>query len=150
VTFSSPEFRTFKLVAVVFLIDGFAAMAGMAVRLAQGSLVFDFGVLGIPTYFGLMRGSKGWRTWALVTLWLGMLMAPMVAIAGAVARSPAYFAVFGIPIRGPSPGTVCAIAALSFSLQLWQYRTLTRQHVREAFRVGEYGRRPDPGLQQTG
>jgi len=127
------------LVARLFLLEGIAAVVGMAVSLSQGHLLLDLTALGIPMSFGLVRGSRGWRTWALVNLWLGMLASPFLAITIAMEHE-VYLSILGIPIQGLSPIVAYPVVAASFALALWQYRTLTREDVRAAFQVGAYGR----------
>jgi hypothetical protein len=141
--------RGVTLVALLFLLEGCIAVTAMALRLSQGFLRIDLNVLGIPICFGLMRSSRGWRTLALITLWGGMLAGPVVAIASVVGRSPWHVSILGIRIGDTSASTVYAVAVLSFLLDLWQYRTLTRDHVRAAFRVGEYARSDPEGNRGT-
>src|SRR5690606_32759624 len=106
---------------------------GILVQLVQHHVDVDFGVLGIPIYFGLRRLSSGWRTCALVLLWISLLMSPVLFALGLAARSPAYFTLFGIRLANISPVWVSVAAVVVFLLSLWQYRVLTRPEIRSLF-----------------
>jgi len=101
--------------------------------MTQGHFSLDLGVLGIPIYFGLMRRSGGWRTCALVFLWVGMLMAPVAFITGLASGSPAYFKVFGVQLSSLSPVWLSVVSVPFFLLNLWQYRVLTHPEIRASF-----------------
>jgi hypothetical protein len=125
--------RSLRVVAVIQLLSGLSSVAGILVHLTQNHINLDFGVLGIPIYFGLRRLSSGWRTCALVFLWFGLLVAPVIFFLGLVAHSPAYFQFFGIRFASISPVWLSIAAVPLFLLSLWQYRVLTRPGIRSLF-----------------
>lgn len=122
-----------RIVAVIHLLIGLFSVAEVLVQLTQRHLNFNFGVLGIPIYFGLMRLSAGWRTCALVFNWLGMLLALLVFIVGIVVEDPAEFAVWGVPVASVSSLWLSVVSVAWFILCLWQFRVLTRLDIIELF-----------------
>ncbi len=82
-----------------------------------------------------MRLSRGWRTCALVFLWLGMLLAPVAFFMGLAANSPAYFQVLGVRLASISPVWLSVVSVPYFILNFWQYRVLTRPDIRSLFRL---------------
>ena len=122
-----------RVVALMHLVFGLLSVAGILVQLTRGQINLDFGVLGIPIYFGLMRFSNGWRTCALVFTWFGMIMAPIIFILGIALRMPAYFQIFGIPLGSVSPIWISVAVVPGFLLSLWQYSVLTRDDIRSLF-----------------
>ena len=93
----------------------------------------DFGVLGIPISFGLMRWSNGWRTCALVFLWAGMLLAPVAFFLGLSEQPPAAFKVFGVQLAFVSAVWLSVLSVPFFLLNVWQYRVLTQPEIRSSF-----------------
>ena len=79
---------------------------------------FQFYVLGFGIYFGLRRFSTGWRTCALVLIWIQLIVIPVIFVFGASARVPAFYA---------------AGCLAWYLLQLWLYRVLTRPDIRNLF-----------------
>ena len=122
-----------RVVALMHLVFGLLSVVGIMVQLTRGHINLDFGVLGIPIYFGLMRFSNGWRTCVLVFTWFGLVMAPIVFILGIVLRIPANVQMFGIPYANVSPIWLSVAAVPGFFLYLWQYRVLTRDDIRALF-----------------
>jgi hypothetical protein len=125
--------RALRFVAVIQLLGGLAAAAGIVVQMMHGHLNLDFGVLGIPIFFGLTNLRCGWRTCALVFIWVGILLAPIAFFLGLAAQSPAYLLVFGIRLADVSPVWLSVVSVPVFLLQVWQYQVLTRPDVRSLF-----------------
>jgi hypothetical protein len=121
-----------KVVAWLFIIFGVLAVLEIVAALFAGRVSLNVGVLGIFVGRGILRLRRGWRTCALVLLWLCMIIVSVVAVmilAGAgkmtlfgtrVGRHEAL--VFGLPL------TLGYLA-----LGIWQYRVLTRPDVRRLF-----------------
>jgi hypothetical protein len=122
-----------QIVALLFLLYGISSVIGMLVRLASGSINIDFGFLGIPTYFGLRRFSIGWRTFALVCIWIGLIMCPLAFVFGIFVSAPTYFKMFGIRIAEIAPLWLSVVSVPIFILEFWQYRVLTSPQVRALF-----------------
>jgi hypothetical protein len=122
-----------QIVAVLFLLFGISSVIGMIVRLASGSVHIDFGFLGIPAYFGLRNFSTGWRTFALVWIWIGLIMCPLFFAFGIFGSAPTYFTVLGIRIANIAPIWLSVISVPIFILEVWQYRVLTNPQIRALF-----------------
>ena len=121
--------RDVRIVAVLFLIAGAAAVA----RMIQARAVeFAPGLLEILTGIGLLRWRNAWRIVALVTLWIGL--AAFVFVGGILwIRGEA---VFRTP-WGRSPAAVVPLVFVTLALMLWQIRVLTRPNVRRSFELGD-------------
>jgi hypothetical protein len=126
-----------KVVAFLFFLGGIFALIEVVVSLAHGKLNLNFGLLGLFIGPGLLRFSRGWRTCALVLLWIAMIGIPIVAIFFMFASGPIDFKVFGQKVGHASKGLTTVFAAVMFVLEVWQYRVLTSQHVRRLFGVPE-------------
>jgi hypothetical protein len=122
-----------QMVACFFLLSGVSASVGMCVQIVSGTLVFDMGLLGIPTYFGLRRLSPGWRKCAILSLVLGLVAWPAGVAFGLIARSPAHVAIFGVRLGDISPHWLVVVSATMFLMVLWQIHTLTRPEIRTLF-----------------
>lgn len=125
--------RSLRVVAAIQLLFGLSSAFGILFQLGQGRVNLDFGVLGIPIYFGLKRLSSGWRTCALVLLWVELIIASAMFFLGLAAQPPAYFKVFGVGLASVSPLWLSIAALPLFALALWQYRVLTRSEIRSLF-----------------
>ena len=122
-----------QIVAAIFLLYGVGTVVGMLVLLASGSVRIDFWFLGIPTFFGLRRFSIGWRTFALMCIWFGLIICPIAFLHGVTGSTPTYFKLFGIGIGQIAPVWLSVASVPMFLLQLWQYRVLTRPDIRALF-----------------
>jgi hypothetical protein len=124
-----------QIVAVLFLLGGVCSVIGIVVRLVSGSIHFDLGVFGIPTYFGLRRLSFGCRTFALVCIWIALIVCPIAFIFGICGSAPTSAALFGIRFAQVAPIWLSVVSVPIFLLELWQYRVLTHPQVRALFLV---------------
>lgn len=125
-----------NVIAILFLLAGIAAVFNILNHLLHRSIHFDLNVLGIPIYFGLRSFSKGWRTCALVFIWLGLIITPVVTVLGFTIGRPVTLNFFGAPQSQISPLWMSAAGVAFFLLALWQYRVLTRPGIRALFYPG--------------
>jgi hypothetical protein len=93
---------------------------------------FNFGVLGIPIYFGLMHLRRGWRTCALVFLWSGMLLLAVAFFLG-FGNAAVHFQILDVRVARIPTIWASVLSVPLFLLCLWQYRVLTRPDVRSLF-----------------
>src|SRR6185436_1302313 len=101
--------------------------------LLQSHLNLNFGVLQIPIGFGLLRLRRGWRTCALVFLWMGMILVPVFCLGVLTMPGMPVYKFLGQPIgAGPQPPALILAIGL-FILMVWEYRVLTRESVRRLF-----------------
>lgn len=125
-----------NIVAILFLIGGISSALGMLIRLRDGQLHLDLGILGIPTYFGLRRFSKGWRIYALVCVWFVLVVSPICFVLGFAISQPAHFSLLGLNTGKVSPLWLSIVSVLFFAISLWQLRILTRREIRAKFHEG--------------
>src|SRR4051812_3852623 len=82
-------------VSYVFLASGILAFIGIAGSAIRGSFLLDFNILGFWIFTGLRRYSVGWRTCALVSIWLTMIVCAVGFVYGFFGHDPAYINIFG-------------------------------------------------------
>lgn len=128
-----------KVVAALFILSGVSAVLEMLFALFQSRININFGVIGLFVGLGLLGLRPGWRTCALVLLWIGMIGTPVIGLLMLGSSAPLNFAVFGVTIGHiPKPAGFVMAAAL-FLLAVWQYRVLTRPDIRALFGLAEDG-----------
>jgi hypothetical protein len=121
-----------RVVAYIYLVAGILSVIQFIVELFHSSISLQFGVLCIPIFFGLLNLRNGWRVCALVFLWFGFIILPIMFLIGLTSALPTYFGVFGIRTR--VPGWIVSVETIPFFLlALWQYRVLVRPDVRQLF-----------------
>ena len=121
-----------KVVAWLFILMGIFAVIQIVAMLMHNHVDLNFGVLGLWIGPGLLRHRRGWRTCALVFLWIGLIGIPLFMLLS-LGRSSLDFKVFGIPMgRIPTVLGLCLVAPFFF-LILWQYRVLINPHIRRLF-----------------
>lgn len=123
-----------KIVSTTFVLAGALAAIEMLSSVTGGLISINFGVLGIPVGIGLLRHSQLWRVCGLVLACLGALCGLVLGIALFATGQPISYSGFG------QTGTLPALAAVAFALVLllvsvWQYRVLTRPHIKQLFNV---------------
>ncbi len=122
-----------KVVAYLFIICGVLAVIEIIVSLMNNHININLGVLGIFIGFGLLKFKAGWRTFALVWIWLALIFVPIFAVLCIVDPSKLHYRIMGQNVgRAPVP-VALAFTAIFFCLALWQYRVLTRPDIRERF-----------------
>lgn len=128
-----------KVVAALFILSGVSAALEMLFALFQSRISINFGVIGLFVGLGLLGLRSGWRTCALVLLWIGMIGIPVIGLLMLGSSAPLNFAVFGVTIGHiPKPAGLVMAAGL-FLLAVWQYRVLTRPDIRALFGLAEDG-----------
>ena len=124
-----------KAVAILFILGGVSALIEVLVSLARTHISINFGVLGLFIGPGLLALRTGWRTCALVFLWIAMIGIPIIAVLMLGHSGPLDFKVFGEKVGHASKEFGLAVAVILFLLSVWQYRVLTRPDVRRLFRL---------------
>ncbi len=124
-----------KVVAGLFIVGGICSAIEVVVSLMHNHINVNFGVLGLFIGPGLLRLSRGWRTCALVFLWVVLLGAPIVGLLFIAHHGPLYLTLFGQRVGLASKELGAAVAGLVFALAMWQYRVLTRPDVRSLFGI---------------
>lgn len=122
-----------KIVAWLFIIGGILAVIEVMVALTQNRISINFGVLGLFIGPGLLKLRRGWRTCALVFLWIGLIIFPIIFLLGLSGTVPGYFEVFGVKVARIPSWWVSVGVIPFFLLVLWIYRVLTRPEIRALF-----------------
>jgi hypothetical protein len=130
---SKPIPTSLKVVAALFILSGICSLIDVVVSLMHNNI--NFGVLGLFIGPGLLRLRRGWRTCALVFLWIAMIGVPIIAVLFLTSSGPVDFVLFGQKVGHASKEFCIAIVAVVFALAVWQYRVLTRPDVRRLFGV---------------
>ena len=125
--------KSLSIVSYLFLIYGILMVIDTVCRFTRAEVHFDTGILGIWIFGGLRRYSRGWRTCALVLIWIDLIVSPLLVIYSVFGNQPAYFMIFGLLYASVSAIWVMMVAVGFFSLALWQYRVLTRPDIRRLF-----------------
>lgn len=128
-----PRPKALTVVAWIFIIGGVAVAIEILLALLRQHLSLNLGVIGIFIGLGLLRLSRGWRTVALVSLWIAMVGTPLVGMMALSGQGALSFTVFGIKVAEMSIGPFLIYAFGFFVLTVWQYRVLTRSDVRALF-----------------
>jgi hypothetical protein len=126
--------KALRVVAWIHLLGGLLSLAGVVAELAHNRLFLDFGVLGIPIYFGLMQLGSGWRMCAILILQIELFLIPCLFVLGLVSHTPAHLNVCGAEVARFSPLWLAVLAVPIFALSLWQYRVLQRPEIEALFR----------------
>lgn len=118
---------------MLHLLGGVIAAIGAVMQVMSSHVNIELGILGIPIYIGLLGLKAGWRTVALVLLWIGMIFAPVAFFLGFVLSEPVSVRGLVVQLSRASPVLLALFAAGAFLLNLWQYRVLTRADIRDLF-----------------
>lgn len=124
-----------KVIAILFLLNGIGSAITMLLALFQSGVSIEFGILGIPIFWGLLKLRPGWRTCALVFTWFGLVLLPMFAIWMLFSNGPTYFTLFGLRVMQisriwPSLGSI-----IFFTAAIWQYKVLTEPKIKRLFGI---------------
>lgn len=130
-----PIPASLKVVAAIFILSGVCSLLEVAISLLNGRISFNFGVLGVFIGIGMLRLTPIWRTWALIFVWIELIVAPIGGFLFLTATTPLTYQLFGITFGQASKVAGIIAALVVFLLALWQYRVLTRRDVRSLFGV---------------
>ena len=118
------------VVATLFILQGCCAALEVVLSLMHGNINIHLGVLGIFIGSGLLALRPGWRTCALVFIWLGLIGIPIVSAILLALPGPLDFSILGLE----TPKELfLPIAVFLFLLYIWKYRVLTRPSIRNLF-----------------
>jgi len=115
------------IVAFIFLVIGLVGLFYQIETFYNEGLVIDLNImmLGIPVFWGLLKHRKGWRTLALIFIWIEMV-SPLIVLGDKI---------FGMKIqllRISFPLVLVPYMAISL-IGLWQYKVLTSKKIRQMF-----------------
>ena len=121
------------VVAVLFIVHGAFSLMEVLVSLMSFGININLGVLGLFIGPGLLRLSRGWRTCALVLIWIAMVAVPLVGLFMIAGDGPLDFKLFGHTVGHVPKAVGLMFAALIFAITVWEYRVLTRPDIRRLF-----------------
>jgi hypothetical protein len=122
-----------QIVATLFVLCGISSIITFIIKLSQGALYLPFDILGFPIAYGLLHFRSGWRTLALVFIWIALIFIPVLMILG-VFTPNRYFEIFGIKVAEISLFSFLLIVSAVYALIIWQYRVLTDPEVSILFK----------------
>jgi hypothetical protein len=124
--------RDLQIVGYVTIVFGVMSALEMVLRLFNGNLHLDFGILQIPIGLGLLRLEPSCRRWALVFLSLAFVLS--LAFTGAtILGAQPDLVVFGEWIGTAPKPLALALAITSGLLTVWEFKVLNREEVRRLF-----------------
>lgn len=132
-----------RVVAWLFILSGVLVWWGVLTSVLLGKPNFPLpGVLELFAGVGLLRLRPGWRTCALVLLWISIVLSALMAIALLAGTGSAPVHLNGhLAARVPAAAlSLLAFAQLGFSL--WQVSVLCREDVRALFGLKEGPQKP--------
>jgi hypothetical protein len=121
------------VVAGLFFAEGIMGVADLIVSLYYDSLMLNLEMLGIPIAYGLVKRRPGWRTTALVCLWIKMasctcILGILLATSESFVWSRHQTVLFTI-----SNPIAEALAVAGLILAIWRRCVLRRTNVRFLF-----------------
>ena len=122
---------------MVFVIYGVLSAISVAVGLTHRRIEFNPGLLGLFVGPGLRRLSRGWRTCALVLLWLSMITAPLFVLLLIGAPPVVSVNFFGVAVGNAPKVFGFLFIAFIFCVALWAYRVLVDPGVRRLFGLAQ-------------
>jgi len=122
-----------KIVAYLTILFGIGSLVNVLLAAVHGALFLNVGVLQIPAGFGLLRLSRGWRTYHLVCLGLGMILLLLVAGALLTGSGRPVLGILGRRVNDARRETVLLFLIFPALYIIWQYRVLTSARVRRLF-----------------
>ena len=129
----TPIPTSLRVVSFLFILGGVLSTIEVIGSLMLGNLNINFGVLALFIGPGLLRLSQGWRTCALVFLWIAIIAIPIIAILFMTTSGPLDVKLFGQKVGRAPKELGISLAGLMFLLAVWEYRVLTRPDVRRLF-----------------
>ena len=142
-----------RAVAYFTILCGVGTLLSMIVALTKGHLSLNIGVLQIPAGFGILRLSRGWRTFQLWMLWFGMIGFGIGFVVFLSGFADPQLKDYGGFIQARSRELLTVACALMFGVMFWQYRVLTSREARLLFGITVLSRarsRKPPGGPGTG
>ena len=125
------------VVAVLFIVHGAFSLMEVLVSLINSGININLGVLGLFIGPGLLRLGQGWRTCALVLIWIAMVAVPLISLLMFAADGPLDFKLFGQTVGHVPKAFGLMFAIMIFAIAVWEYRVLTRPDIRRLFGLND-------------
>jgi hypothetical protein len=131
--------RSLLLVSFLFILEGVVAAYHGAIHWSSGQVFVRFDIISIAIGVGLLRRRRGWRTFALVWLWLRLAVI-LVYLTWFVFSGRHAQVIGSVPTWLPDPDIVVAGSiAVECALALWSIGVLTSRPVISVFEDGPGG-----------
>lgn len=125
------------VVAVLFIICGVLSVIAVLGALMADRLSINLGVLGLFIGWGLLRLKRGWRTCALVYIWITLICVPLIGVMFIFVDGPLVIRMNGQKIGNVPKAVGLVLAAIIFAITYWEYRVLGRPDIQRLFGIGE-------------
>lgn len=136
-----------RVVAWLFILSGLLVWAGVFVSVLSGKPKFPLpGVLELFAGIGLLRLRPGWRTCALVLLWISIIVAAFLAFVLMLGTGSAPIHFNGHLAALVPAGALSLLAFAQLGFSLWQVSVLCREDVRALFGLEESPHSPQQAL----
>jgi hypothetical protein len=129
----NPLPLSLRVVAYATILFGIGSVIDLVVGLFHGKVSINFGVLQIPAGFGLLRLSRGWRTFVLVCLWFAFIVAGIMIVAFAFGAPIKYTGVLPRPLTAYGRELALTYCAVMLGYMIWEYRVLTSPRIKRLF-----------------
>ena len=93
-----------KIVAILFILGGVHSVIEIIISIAYSRININFGILGLFIGPGLLALRPGWRTCALVFIWIALIFIPIFSVLVLFHSGPLDFNVFGQKVGNASKG----------------------------------------------
>ena len=97
-----------------------------------GAMHLNPAVLQLPAGIGLLRRSRGWRTFLLVCIWLGYV-GFAVGLVGIAVRGDLVVSDFPGPFNRLGKPGVFLFFGLTLVFMIWEHHVLTRPQIKRLF-----------------
>ena len=138
-----------RAVAYFTILVGIGTALTIIADLFHDRLNLNFAVLEIPAGFGLLRLSRGWRTFTLCMVCTGILAFAVLALLLLFSPGMTSITVNGASLPHWDRRLLMAASVLALGVQIWEYRVLTRPDIRRLFGLTS-GKGGPPGDRETG
>ena len=127
-----------KIVACLFIIGGILAGIEIITALIKGRVSLSLGVIGLFVGYGLLKLRRGWRTCALVFLWILFIGIPIISMFYITQPSSGFnVQMLGEPLSR-NPIFILLLNIFCFLPLLWSYRVLTRPDIKSLFGIDSH------------
>src|SRR5262245_8625471 len=134
-----------RAVAYFTILVGIGTALTIIADLFHKKLNLNIAALEVPAGFGLLRLSRGWRTFTLFMIWAGMFAfgaGTLVLLFGAGITD---MTLNGTPLPHWDRRLLLATCVLALGVQIWEYRVLTRSDIRRLFGLTSRSAAPPVG-----
>jgi len=123
-----------QIVAGLFIFEGICAIIEMVISPFYGRIFFDLNIFCLRIGKGMLKGNPKSREWALIFIYLGFLLIPLISWVLTDFSGIFYFKIFGIQIQEIDPWIFICFAVGSLLLTLFELYVMYRADTRSYFK----------------